>query len=424
MSLTTKYRPQTWDEIIGQSHIIDTLKHAVISKNLHNSYLLVGLRGTGKTTSARILAKALNCPNVKDGEPCNICQSCESVTRGNSLDVKELDMATNRGIDDVRAIKELISYAPAQGKYRVIICDEAHQMTPQAASALLKALEEPPKNVIWILCTTEVHKILPTIRSRCQVYSFKKVAENLIAKRLINICFQESELGADDIGDVCALIAKGCEGSVRDGESRLASLISGGEVSVEKYQEIFGVLSKGSLENFLALCKAGDKIEIIIDFDKIAEEISEPSRWALEFATHVLDLIGTDSANADYYFKVLDYVEDYTRQIYNNQPILFLKLMLLKIASLTYEKKESKQGKNDYGLYTLAEWFGAKTAQLDITKEGLIFTISVGGVDLVITPVPINWNPYILYESISKILALPKNIDKNDLIEKGLIVVP
>src|SRR5579864_2262518 len=190
-SLYRKWRSQTFDDLVGQEPIVRTLKNALKSGNLSHAYLFTGPRGTGKTTTARLLAKTVNCEHPRDGEPCNDCAQCREITIGNSLNVIEIDAASNRGIDNIRELRERIMVPPASGKYKVYVLDEAHMLTTEACNALLKTLEEPPPYVIFVLATTDVHKMLPTVISRCQRFDFKRFATRQIVKHLEFVVEQE-----------------------------------------------------------------------------------------------------------------------------------------------------------------------------------------------------------------------------------------
>jgi len=218
-----KYRPQTFDDIIGQNHVTRTLKNAVEQNRLAHAYLFVGPRGTGKTSTARILAKALNCIHGPTVTPCGKCDNCREIAGGNSLDVIELDAASNRGIDDVRELRDNVRYAPAKGRFKIYIIDEVHMLTKEAANALLKTLEEPPKHVIFCLATTEPEKLPITILSRCQRFDLHRIATNLIAQQLQLIATKEKltlEAAA------AHAIARGAEGGMRDAESMLDQLVA------------------------------------------------------------------------------------------------------------------------------------------------------------------------------------------------------
>ena len=186
-----KWRPQTLAEVVGQEPVTQTLLNALSSGRVSHAYLFCGPRGTGKTSTGRILAKAVNCLTNGKGEPCNTCEICQAITEGRALDIVEIDAASNRGIDDIRDLREKVNYAPNQARYKVYIVDEVHMLTKEASNALLKTLEEPPPHVIFVLATTEAHKVLPTILSRCQRFDFRRLPQADIASKLARICSAE-----------------------------------------------------------------------------------------------------------------------------------------------------------------------------------------------------------------------------------------
>src|SRR5436190_11752528 len=190
-SLYRKWRSQTFGDLVGQEPVIRTLKNALNSGSLAHAYLFTGPRGTGKTTIARLLAKTINCLQPKDGEPCNTCEQCHEITVGSSFNVIEIDAASNRGIDSIRELREKVMVPPANGKYKVYILDEAHMLTTEAFNALLKTLEEPPGYAIFVLATTDVHKMLPTVLSRCQRFDFKRITTRQIVEHLLFVAQQE-----------------------------------------------------------------------------------------------------------------------------------------------------------------------------------------------------------------------------------------
>jgi len=252
--LYRKYRPKTFSEIVGQEHIIRTLTNALLLNRIAHAYLFTGPRGLGKTTIARLLAKAVNCENRKGYEPDNQCSACEEINQGKSLDLIEIDAASNRGIDEIRELKEGIKFAPSRLKYKVFIIDEVHMLTPPAFNALLKTLEEPPAHAIFILATTEAHKLPQTIISRCQRFDFHKLPLEKIVGRLALISAKEKiKIGRPAL----ELIALNADGCVRDGESLLGQIISmeDKEITLEEVQTILGVTdikAVGDLAGFLA----------------------------------------------------------------------------------------------------------------------------------------------------------------------------
>ena len=234
-----KWRPQTLAEVVGQEPVTRTLLNALSSGRVSHAYLFCGPRGTGKTSTGRILAKAVNCLTNGKGEPCNTCEICQATTEGRALDVVEIDAASNRGIDDIRDLREKVNYAPNQARYKVYIIDEVHMLTKEASNALLKTLEEPPPHAIFVLATTEAHKILPTIMSRCQRFDFRRLSQADVASKLARICSAEGihiELKA------LQLIAKASTGSLRDAENLLEQLTAyyGSELELSQVQAILG----------------------------------------------------------------------------------------------------------------------------------------------------------------------------------------
>ncbi len=218
-----RWRPRTLSEIVGQETVTTTLRNAVRTGRVGHAYLFSGPRGTGKTSTGRILAKAVNCENPVDGEPCGACASCLSIARGETLDIIEIDAASNRGVDDIRALRERVGYAAASLKRKVYIIDEVHMLTDVASNALLKTLEEPPPHVMFVLATTELHKVLPTIVSRCQCFAFHRLAFGAIVSKLRRVC--ESE-GIEAGDETLSLIARAAGGSLRDAENLLQQLIA------------------------------------------------------------------------------------------------------------------------------------------------------------------------------------------------------
>src|SRR4030081_3828474 len=221
--IARKYRPQTFSELIGQEHVRTTLENAISQQRIAHGYILSGQRGTGKTTVARILARCLNCIQRPTITPCGECASCLEVTAGNSPDVIEIDAASNRGINEMRELRENVRYRPARDRYKIFIVDEAHQIASEAFNALLKTLEEPPEWAVFVLCTTESHKIPTTIASRCQQFSFRSVDFAEVVGRMEWICKQE---GIEADAEALSVLAQAGEGSVRDSLSALDQAIA------------------------------------------------------------------------------------------------------------------------------------------------------------------------------------------------------
>ena len=235
-----KWRPQRFDEVAGQDHVTQTLRQALRTDRVAHAYLLCGPRGTGKTSTARILAKALNCMEPRDGEPCGACVNCIAVTENRMLDLIEIDAASNRGIDDIRDLRDKARFAPGSGTYKVYVIDEVHQLTGDAFNALLKTLEEPPPHVIFVLATTETHRVPATILSRCQRFDFRRLTNDVVIDKLAEIAGEE-EIDTDE--EVLSLIARTAYGSLRDAENLLEQLaISyGSEVTLAQALELLGL---------------------------------------------------------------------------------------------------------------------------------------------------------------------------------------
>jgi DNA polymerase-3 subunit gamma/tau len=247
-----KYRPGTFDDVIGQSHVVQTLTNSIATKRIAHAFLFSGTRGVGKTTVARILAKALNCEQGPTGTPCNTCANCQEITQGTSVDVVEIDGASNTSVDDVREIRENVKFAPFRGQYRVYIIDEVHMLSNSAFNALLKTLEEPPAHVVFIFATTEIHKIPATILSRCQHYNFRRISKAEIVQRLRHVADQDGLVIEDR--SLMAL-ARASEGSMRDGLSLLDQIIAFGGKTI-RHQDLEGLLGAVPQEHVRAMVEA------------------------------------------------------------------------------------------------------------------------------------------------------------------------
>jgi DNA polymerase-3 subunit gamma/tau len=236
-----KWRSQTLSDVVGQESVTQTLLNALNSGRISHAYLFCGPRGTGKTSTGRILAKAVNCLTTGGkGEPCNTCEMCKAITEGRAMDVIEIDAASNTGVDDIRSLREKVNYAPNQARYKVYIIDEFHMLSGSASNALLKTLEEPPPHVIFILATTEVHKILPTIMSRCQRFDFHRISQTAIMKRMTHVCKEENLTITQES---LRLIARSATGSMRDAWNVLEqlSIYYGSDISFQQVQDLLGI---------------------------------------------------------------------------------------------------------------------------------------------------------------------------------------
>ena len=297
--IARRYRPQTFEEIIGQEHVSKTLANAIANGRIAHAYIFSGPRGVGKTTTARIFAKAVNCEKGPTPTPCNTCPSCVAITKGNSLDVYEIDGASNRGIDEIRNLREKIRFAPSMGKYRVYIIDEVHMLTKEAFNALLKTLEEPPEHVIFIFATTEIHRVPATILSRCQRFDFRRMPIKTIMNHLRQIC-QAENIRIEE--DALLQIAKKADGSMRDSQSILDQLISysGNEIKFENVAQALGVIHQDEFFNLTEYIRNSDVKNIILATNKIFQTGYDLNEFLLGLEEHfrnILVLKATGSVN-------------------------------------------------------------------------------------------------------------------------------
>ena len=290
IALPLKYRPMTFDDVVGQEHVVRTLRHAIEAGRVANAYLFIGPRGIGKTTLSRIFAKALNCQNPKGVEPCGGCVNCREIAAGRSLDVTELDAASHNKVEDVRPIIESVEFKPATSKYKIYIIDECHMLSNAAWNALLKTLEEPPPHARFIFATTEGDKVLPTIISRCQRFDLRRIQTNDIVSRLKHVCECEGITAEED---ALLAIARGAEGGMRDALSSLDQLISfrGDRVTEEDALGIFGLVSRAALENLANAILSGDTAAILSSIEMFDSSGKNMRRIAGELLQHFRNLV-------------------------------------------------------------------------------------------------------------------------------------
>jgi len=301
--LARKYRPQTFDEVVGQETTATTLRNAIAAGRVAHAYLFSGPRGVGKTTTARILAKALNCEQGPTPTPCNSCQFCRSISNGDDIDVIEIDAASNTSVDDVRALRDNVRYAPARARHKVYIVDEVHMLSRSAFNAFLKTLEEPPPHVKFIFCTTEPHRLPETIHSRCQRFDFRRISTDDIARRLLQVCKKE-EIQADP--EAIRLIARSSKGGMRDAETLLDQLTSycADKISVDAVEEALGALPRRDI--FALVDRIADRqpAEAIRLVHRALQEGKDPENLLTQVSDHVRSLLllsvcGPDQALLD-----------------------------------------------------------------------------------------------------------------------------
>ncbi|HEV2490730.1 MAG TPA: DNA polymerase III subunit gamma/tau [Candidatus Acidoferrales bacterium] len=296
--IARKWRPQSFGQIVGQRHVTQTLENAIRQNRLAHAYIFCGTRGVGKTTTARILAKCLNCVQGPTPEPCNACDACREITAGNSLDVMEIDAASNRGIDQIRELREMVRYAPASGRYKVVILDEAHQLTEEASNALLKTLEEPPDSVVFILATTQPEDLADTIKSRAQVFQFRSLTFQEIAEALQHITKEEKlkiEPGA------VAVLARAAEGSLRDGLSLLEQAIAycGEEITDAQVRQLLGVVAESVLDELIEAIANQSAERALALVQRLHADGQNLQHFCREVIRHVRNLLVTKISGAD-----------------------------------------------------------------------------------------------------------------------------
>ena len=289
-ALARKYRPQTFDEMVGQAAVVKTLKNALATGRVHPAYIFSGIRGVGKTTAARLFAKGLNCSTGVTPDPCNACPSCTEVAKSSSMDVLEIDGATHTGVDQVRDLTQAARYRPVRDRYRVFIIDEVHMLSRAAFNALLKTLEEPPDHVVFILATTEPRKVPETIRSRAQHFEFKRVSSSRVADFLADLCEKE-EISAE--AGALELVARSGEGSIRDCLTLLDRLrtYSDGDLREVDAVDALGLVGREGLENLLALIAKADTTAVSFFVDDLRENGRDGERFLKDFTSFIREVL-------------------------------------------------------------------------------------------------------------------------------------
>lgn len=302
MALYRKWRPDEFEEVKGQEHVVTTLKNQITHDRIGHAYLFCGTRGTGKTTVAKLFAKAVNCEHpLEDGSPCNECPTCKAISAGVSLNVMEIDAASNNGVDNIRDIRDEVQYSPTEGKYKVYIIDEVHMLSTGAFNAMLKTLEEPPSYVIFILATTEAHKIPVTISSRCQRYDFKRISLDTIYERLAELLKRE---GIEAEEKAVRYVAKAADGSMRDALSLLDQCIAfylGQTLTYDKVLEVLGAVDVEVFNGMMEHVAAGDTMAALKVVDEIVWQGREISQFVTDFTWYMRNLL---------LLKTSDYVTD------------------------------------------------------------------------------------------------------------------
>ena len=357
-ALYRKYRSQTFGQLVGQQVVARTLRQAVEQDKISHAYLFSGPRGTGKTSVAKIFAKAMNCPNQVNGEPCNDCYICESITNGSLEDVIEIDAASNNGVDEIRDIRDKSTYAPSLAKHKVYIIDEVHMLSTGAFNALLKTLEEPTENVVFILATTELHKIPATILSRVQRFEFKSIKLPDIVQHLENILATE---GIAYEADAVQIIARRAEGGMRDALSILdqaLSLTAGSELTTAIAEEITGSISLAALDQYVAAILAHDATAALDQLAIIFDNGKNMARFVTDLLQYLRDLLivqtgGENTHNSDLFaanleadqarlFALIDQATTSLADIKNSlQPRIYTEMMTIKLAESTGQVSNS-----------------------------------------------------------------------------------
>lgn len=392
-ALYRKFRPQNFKDMAGQEHITKTLKNQIMSNRVGHAYLFNGGRGTGKTTSAKILARAVNCLNPKNGEPCNECEICKSALAGSLTDIVEMDAASNNSVEDIRSIREEVNFLPTKAKYRVYIIDEVHMLSQGAFNALLKTLEEPPEHVKFILATTEPQKLPATILSRCQRFDFRRISDEDIIKRLKIVC-KESNIEISE--QALNIIASLSEGAMRDALSILERCIQDGETNIneEKIKELVGIPSIKYIHNIT---------EAIIEYD-----IDK----AMDSITEVLEE-GKDLENL--LWEIIKYLKDILMQKTNQKLTIYNKQDLENLKKLSAQITKQRAIKLIYELSKLENNMKSSTQRLIVFQAGIISLCNKEEENKNIDNININsdGNNTEIYNRLDKIENYLRNVDMN-----------
>lgn len=367
-----KWRPQVFEDIIGQSHITTTLKNQIMNDRISHAYLFCGTRGTGKTTAAKVFAKAVNCLNPKNGSPCNECEICRGIQNGSILDVTEIDAASNNSVDNIRDLREDVNYVAARTKYRVYIIDEVHMLTTGAFNALLKTLEEPPAHVIFILATTEVHKIPETILSRCQRFDFRRITPNDIIVRMKEIAAAD---GINITDDAYELLAQMADGSMRDGLSILERCVSacGTNLDRESVTSVLGIAKSDLLFRLGSAVIENDSERVLNLIDTVTRDGKDLNVFCDSVIKHFRDLLVCKITHDPK--SMIEYSDDLLVKLKSQAQKATFEKLSHAVAVLTKAKSDAKWVKNPRVIYELA-LLKLTRPELDSSEEALLDRLS------------------------------------------------
>ncbi len=367
-----KWRPQVFEDIIGQSHITTTLKNQIMNDRISHAYLFCGTRGTGKTTAAKVFAKAVNCLNPKNGSPCNECEICRGIQNGSILDVTEIDAASNNSVDNIRDLREDVNYVAARTKYRVYIIDEVHMLTTGAFNALLKTLEEPPAHVIFILATTEVHKIPETILSRCQRFDFRRITPNDIIVRMKEIAAAD---GINITDDAYELLAQMADGSMRDGLSILERCVSacGTNLDRDSVTSVLGIAKSDLLFRLGSAVIENDSERVLNLIDTVTRDGKDLNVFCDSVIKHFRDLLVCKITHDPK--SMIEYSDDLLVKLKSQAQKATFEKLSHAVAVLTKAKSDAKWVKNPRVIYELALLKLTKP-ELDSSEEALLDRLS------------------------------------------------
>ena len=363
-----KWRPQIFEDIIGQSHITNTLKKQIMSDRISHAYLFCGTRGTGKTTAAKVFVKAVNCLNPQNGSPCNECEICRGIQDGSIMDVTEIDAASNNGVDNIRELRDDVNYVATQTKYRVYIIDEVHMLSTGAFNALLKTLEEPPAHVIFILATTEVHKIPETILSRCQRFDFKRITPSDIIVRMKEIAAAD---GIEITDDAYSVLAQLADGSMRDGLSILERCVSslGNKIDRASITDILGMVPNDMLFDITNSVISSDSASVMTLIDNISKEGKDLNVFCDSLIKHFRDLLVCKISNKPE--NLLEYSDNILLKIKTQAENITYEKLSNAVTILTKAKADAKWVKNPRIIYELS-LVKLTQPELDSSQEALL----------------------------------------------------